>query len=124
MASQDNWILSLISKSFKRKELEFEYDLDFKAKHPSNRLITHSLVTCDGANKKFIPSSVRYTRKSLHFICYSVDLSSDYELMPALSFQPKLSERDRFYELMSSDERFLSFSGYYAMTQLLSQCVY
>ena len=41
----------------------------------------------------------------LHFICYSVDLLSDYESMPALSFQPKLSERDRFYELLSSDER-------------------
>ena len=64
VASQDNWILSLIGKSFKCKELEFEDDLDFKAKHPFNRFIIHSLVTYDGANRKFIPSSVRYTRKS------------------------------------------------------------
>ena len=66
----------------------------------------HSLVVYDGANRKLTPSSVR---ESLCFICYSVDLLSDYELglalTPASSFQPKLSERDRLYELLSSDER-------------------
>ena len=107
MSSQDNWILAFFGKSFQRKELED--DLGFKARHPSNKFIIHSVVACDGVKKRFIPVLIRYTRKSLRFLRYSVDVLCDYELAPSLSFHPKSSDRDRFY----SNERFANVCSTY-----------
>ena len=43
VSSRDNWIFSLLGKSLQYKELEFEDDLDFKARHPSNTFTIHLL---------------------------------------------------------------------------------
>ena len=72
VASQDDWTLSLIGKSFKRKELEFEDDFDLKAKGQASvqyARYAFPCYTCDGANRKFTPSSVRRARESLRFVC-------------------------------------------------------
>ena len=66
VSSRDNWIFSLLGKSFHYKELEFEDDLDFKDRRPSNMFTMHSLVTYDADKREFIPPSVGHTRKSLH----------------------------------------------------------
>ena len=43
VSSRDDWILSLIGKSFHYKELELEDDLVFKDRHPTNIFTIHSV---------------------------------------------------------------------------------
>ena len=109
VAEKDSWVFSLSSKWFKYKELELEDDLDFKSKHPSNRFRVHCLVHYSGSKRRFLNKSVNYARRSLYFICYSVDEPYDYELAPIASFHPKLSERDRFYQFIDSVAPVASF---------------
>ena len=106
VTEKDSWVFSLSGKWFKYKELELEDDLDFKSKHPSNRFRVHCLVHYNGSKRRFLNKSVNYARRNLYFICYSVDDPYDYELVPIASFHPKLSERDRFYQLIDSFENF------------------
>jgi len=102
VSSRDSWIFSLTGTRFKHKELEFEDDLEFKSTHPSNLFIIHSAVTYSADKNRFLPANVRYTTESLHFIFYSVDMLSDYEITPVASFEPKLLDKDKFYTLEQS----------------------
>ena len=83
---QDAWSFDFIGKWFRFKDLELEDDPEFRSRHPSNRFRIHHLVHYDGTRRRFIPATVRYAKKSLYFICYSVDNVSDYELVPIKSF--------------------------------------
>ena len=94
---KDSWAFLLLGQWFKYKELELEDDLDFKAKHPSNKFRIHSIVNYNASKRKFLDASVNYVKKNLYFICYSADTPSDYEVAPVASLHPKLSEREKFY---------------------------
>ena len=72
ITSHDKWVHSLKGVAFHFKEMELEGNLDFKSRHPSNSFIIHSVVVYDGVNQQFPPSSVRYARKNLHFLFYSI----------------------------------------------------
>ena len=71
--------------------------MSFRHIHSSNLFIIHSVVLYDGDVQEFLPASIRYARKNLHFILFSVDDPGDFELVPVASFHPKLSESQRFY---------------------------
>ena len=64
-----------VGRTFRYKEEEFEDDLEFKSKHPSNMFIAHSIVVYNADKRQFMPANVRYARKNLHIICYSVDVT-------------------------------------------------
>ena len=66
--------------------MELEDDLDFKDRHPSNRFRIIGIVHYDGEKKVFIPATVRYAKKRLFLLCYSVDKPCDYELVSIAVF--------------------------------------
>ena len=101
VTEQDAWIFAFIGKWFRFKDLELEDDPEFRSRHPSNCFKIHQLVHYDGTNRRFMPATVRYARKRLYFICYSVDNVSDYEMMPIKAFHPSLEERNRFYSFLT-----------------------
>ena len=118
IAPGDRWAKNLIGKSFKYKEEELEDDMEFKIKHPTNVFTIYAIVTYHAEKMQFLSANVRYTRKSLHYICYSVDTISDYDIMPVASFQPALPERRKFYQLLPTHEenvQVLNYDGVPAM---------
>ena len=98
VTSTDDWVFELINLKFRFKDLDLEADhLDFRRIHSSNLFVIHSVVLYDGDVQEFLPASIRYARKNLHFVFFSVDDPGDFELVPVVSFHPKLSEPQRFY---------------------------
>ena len=99
LSSLDRWALELVGKRFKYEDHEFEGDQEFKMKHkhPSNLFVIHSLVVYSGEKKKFIPANVRYAKRNLHFIFYSLDDLNDYEITPVASFDANLLDRDKIF---------------------------
>ena len=53
--------------------------------------------------KEFLPSTVRYARKRLYFVGYSIDVVSDYELFPVGSLHARVQDRERFYVFTNFD---------------------
>ena len=84
VAAKDSWAFLLLGQWFRYKELELEDDLEFKAKHPSNRFRIYSIVNYNGSRRRFINASVNYADRNLYFVCNSVDAPSDYELISVL----------------------------------------
>ena len=50
-------------------------------------------MTYNADRKEFMQANIRYFRKSLHFIFYSLDETNDYEIAPVASFDPTLPDR-------------------------------
>ena len=82
VTERDAWSLDVIGKCFRFKEMELEDAPDFSSRHPSNIFKVQYLVHFDPDKKEFLPSTVRYARKRLYFVGYSIDVVSDYELFP------------------------------------------
>ena len=98
VTSTDGWVFELINLKFRFKDLDLEDDhFQFRRIHSSNLFVIHSVVSYDGDGQEFLPASIRYARKNLHFIFFSIDDPGDFELAPVASFHPKLSESQRFY---------------------------
>ena len=69
----DAWSLDVIGKCFRFKEMELEDAPDFSSRHPSNIFKVQYLVHFDPDKEEFLPSTVRYARKRLYFVGYSID---------------------------------------------------
>ena len=54
-------------------------------------------MTYNADRKEFMQANIRYFRKSLHFIFYSLDETNDYEIAPVASFDPTLPDRSKLY---------------------------
>ena len=104
LATSDKWALELVGKTFKYKEHELEGDQQFKFRNPSSLFIIHSVVVYNAEKKEFLHANVRYAKKSLHFIFYSVDDLGEWEISPVVSFNPRLLERKRFYVFQHLDD--------------------
>ena len=76
--------------AFRRKEEEFEDDLEFKSKRPSNAFIAHSIVVYSADERQLTPASVRRARESLRLVCHSVDLVNDLQVGVLLAFAPSI----------------------------------
>ena len=66
--SRQLYSLLNFTDGFVFEDLELEDDLVFKARHPSNKFIIHSLVAYDGV-RRFISASVRY---AILWICWMI----------------------------------------------------
>ena len=103
--TDDQWVLQFLDNIFKYKQMELEQDNQFKVNNPSNEWRILHLVTYDILRRQFIPCSRRYARRNLCFLAYSRDNTSDYEIFPAASFHPSLTEKKKFFYL-STEELF------------------
>ena len=54
--------------------------------------------------KQLVAANNRRSKRSLHFIFYSVDEVNDFEIVPVASFEPTLQERRRLYILYQPNE--------------------
>ena len=64
---------------------------------PSTRLfVIRFIVTYSADRKELMPANIRYSKKSLRFIFYSLDETNDYEIAPVASFDPTLPDRVPF----------------------------
>ena len=106
MAPCDRWAQRLIGKRFRYKDEELEDDLQFKAAHPTNVFVIFSIVVYSAEKRQFLQANVRYAKKNLHFICYSLDAMDDYELIPVKSFYSRVQERNRFYQMLPLEAQF------------------
>ena len=104
MAPCDRW--AQLGKQFRYKDEELEDDLRLKARHPTNVFVVYSIVTCSAEKTQFAQANVRYARRNLHFVCYSLDALDDYELIPVKSFHSSAQERNRFYQTLPLEAQF------------------
>ena len=106
MVPADRWAQLLVGKQFRYKNEELEDDLIFKRKHPTNVFAIYSIVTYSADKMQFLPANLRYSKRNLHFLCYSMDAVDDYELIPIKSFHAALQERERFYQTLPLEAEF------------------
>ena len=91
------WALTLIGKSFSFKDLELEEDPAFRDRRPGDLFTLDTIVAYDSARRAFAPATVRRSSRSLHYVFYSVDATTERELSPAASFAPNPPESRRLY---------------------------
>ena len=103
LSSRDSWSLQLIGKTLHYKEQEFEDDDQFRIRNASNAFIIHSIVAHSAERSKFLSANVRYARRNLHFVFYSVDDINEYVVTPVASFYPNSPERDKLFTLQRLD---------------------
>ena len=100
MAPGDRWAQLFIGKQLRCKDEELEDDLDFKRKRPTSVFVIHSIATRSAEKTQFVPANVRHARRSLRFVCCSIDALDDYELTPVKPFHSSLQERSRLYQTL------------------------